>query len=144
MYFRLFYQGQEHYFLTVLGTLGFLSTTTEPPSPPAILNHRSCKWISKNHAKSHLQQAIIHYQAQRMGVVSVSTTHASPPLPSKDLIFNFFLKAYFVTECSVRVSEDPWSETNFQIQEAFPKLLCNNFNTDWVSMFIVLQQNAPI
>lgn len=31
IYFRLFYQGQKHYFLTVLGTLGFLSTTTEPP-----------------------------------------------------------------------------------------------------------------
>lgn len=32
--FRLFYQGQEHYFLIVLGTLGFPSITTEhlPPS----------------------------------------------------------------------------------------------------------------
>lgn len=35
IYFSLFYQGQERYFLTVLGTLGFPSTTTEPsPLPP--------------------------------------------------------------------------------------------------------------
>lgn len=144
MYFRLFYQGQEHYFLTVLGTLGFLSTTTEPPSPPAILNHRSCKWISKNHAKSHLQQAsytIRHKEWEWFLLVQPMLPHPSPLKISYSI---FFLKAYFVTECSVRVSEDPWSETNFQIQEAFPKLLCNNFNTDWVSMFIVLQQNAPI
>lgn len=37
----------------------------------------------------------------------------------------------------VKVSEDLLSETSFQIQEAFPKLSCNNFNTDQVSMFIV-------
>lgn len=67
----------------------------------------------------------------------------TPPL-ERSHIQLFFKKAYFVTELSVRVSEDPLSETSFQIQEAFPKLLCNNFNTDRVSMFIVLQQNAPI
>lgn len=137
IYFRLLYQGQERYFSTVLGTLGFPSTTT--PNP-IILNHRSCKSISKNHAKSHLQQPIIHYQAQRMGVVSISITHACPPLLSKDLAFNNFFKKLIC----VKVSEDPLSETSFEIQEAFQRLLCNNFNTDRVSMFIVLQQNAPI
>lgn len=74
-----------------------------------------------------------------MGVVSISITHACPPLLSKDLTLNIFKKLI-----CVKVSEDPLSETSFQIQEAFPKLLCNNFNTDRVSMFIVLQQNAPI
>lgn len=60
-----------------------LQLNTSPP----ILNHRSVKSISKNHAKSHLQQPA-RYQAQRMGVVSISTTHASPPFLSKDLTFN--------------------------------------------------------
>lgn len=75
-----------------------------------------------------------------MGVISISIAHASPPLLSKDLTFNYFFKKLIC----VKVSEDPLSETSFQIQEAFPKHLCNNFNTDRVSMFIVLQQNAPI
>lgn len=96
--------------------------------------------------KATCSSPIIHYQAQRMGVVSISLTHASPPPQSSHI--QLFLKknnqAYSVIECSVSVSEEPLSETSFQTKEAFPKLLCNNFNTDRVSMFIVLQQNAPI
>lgn len=68
-----------------------------------------------------------------------------PPRPPSSHIQLFLKKknqAYSVTECSV--SDEPLSETSFQTKEAFPKLLYNNFNTGRVSMFIVLQQNAPI
>lgn len=123
--FKLFYQGQEYYLLTVLETLGSPSTTMETPFK---IIWRVANPFFRNHAKSHLQQSITHYQAQRMGLVSFSITHASPP---PKFSHSVFFKCS-VTECSV--PEEPLSETSFQRKEAFPKLLCSNFNTDRVCL----------
>lgn len=130
-----------HYFLIALGTLGNWSTTTEKPSFYII-----CKaanqflTIMLTATCSSPSYTIRHKEGEwflwvQPMLFSPQSSHIQVFLKQKSNI---------LLQCSVSVSEEPLSETSFQRNDAFPKLWCNNFNTDRISMFIVLQQNAPI